>query len=113
LKRSIDGSDPPVDYSEEYDSTSTNPAAHALIGRAEGIAAALGAPVVSRDHVLIAYLWDTSSDELEMRSGVTPRLLSNAFVASVSRPRLVNCRRPLCADRLRGSSFPIPTACAW
>ena len=71
FKRSIDGSDPPVDHSEKYDSTSTNPAAHELIGRAEGIAAGLGAPVVSREHVLIAYLWDTSSDELEMLCGVT------------------------------------------
>jgi hypothetical protein len=71
LKRSIDGSDPPVDDSDEHDSTSMNPAAHELIGRAEGIAAGLGAPMVSREHVLIAYLWDASSDELEMLCGVT------------------------------------------
>jgi hypothetical protein len=81
LKRSIDESDPPVRDSDEYESTTTNPAAHELIGRAEGVAAGLGARVVSREHVLIAYLWDPSSAELEpftgsMRERVMDRLRS-------------------------------------
>jgi hypothetical protein len=47
-----------------------NPAAHELIGRAEGLAAGLGASAVCREHVVLAYLWDASSAELEMLCGV-------------------------------------------
>jgi hypothetical protein len=71
VKRSIDEADPPVDDSRDDGGRTLNPAAHELIGRAEGVAAGLGASAVSREHVLIAYLWDTSSDELEMLCGVT------------------------------------------
>ncbi len=71
FKRSIEASDPPVYDREARSSTATNPAAHELMGRAEGMAAGLGAPTVSYEHVLLAYLWDTSSDELEMLCGVT------------------------------------------
>lgn len=43
-----------------------NPAAYLLKGRAEGIAAGLGAPEVAPEHVLLAFLWDPrSSGELE------------------------------------------------
>jgi hypothetical protein len=39
-----------------------NPAVIELTSRAEGIAAALGSAEVSAEHVLLAYLWDPTSD---------------------------------------------------
>jgi hypothetical protein len=71
LKRSVDESDSPSDEVAEPSGMTLNPAGHELIGRAEGLAAGLGAPAVSDEHVLIAYLWDASSAELEVLCGVT------------------------------------------
>jgi hypothetical protein len=69
LVTSIAGADPPVDHSHEYDETSMNPAAYQFMGRAEGIAVGLGAPAVTLEHALIAYLWDDSG-EVEGMFGV-------------------------------------------
>jgi hypothetical protein len=46
--------------------TSTSPAWHELVGRADGLAAGLGATAATAEHLLIAYLWDPDSGaELE------------------------------------------------
>jgi hypothetical protein len=58
LATSIASADPPVQHSDEDDATT--PAAHELMGRAEGLAIGFGAFEVTREHVLIAYLWDDS-----------------------------------------------------
>jgi hypothetical protein len=44
----------PADTSEGIHTT---PAAHELLGRAEGIAAGLGSDAVTTEHVLLAFLW--------------------------------------------------------
>jgi hypothetical protein len=51
--------DPPLDP-RDRDASTTNPAAHELMGRAEGIAVGFGAPAVTPEHVLIAFVWDDS-----------------------------------------------------
>jgi hypothetical protein len=61
--------DPPVDPPGEDDSPELNPAAHELMGRAEGLAIGLGAPAVTLEHVLIAYVWDDSG-QMEVGFGV-------------------------------------------
>ena len=50
--------DPPDQPLEEGDAPELNPAAYDLIGRAEGLAIGLGAPAVTLEHVLIAYVWN-------------------------------------------------------
>jgi hypothetical protein len=59
VSTSLEGADPPLDPLDRVAST-TNPAAHELMGRAEGIAVGFGAPAVTPEHVLIAFVWDDS-----------------------------------------------------
>jgi ATP-dependent Clp protease ATP-binding subunit ClpA len=51
----------PGDSPTAENGTSTSPAWHELVGRADGLAAAFGATSVSAEHLLIAYLWDPDS----------------------------------------------------
>ena len=44
------------------DGISLSPAAYALIGRAEGLAAGLGADAVTAEHVLLALIWRPERD---------------------------------------------------
>lgn len=55
----------PVD---ERDAPELNPAAYDLIGRTEGLAIGMGAPGVTLEHVLIAYVWNLGW--MEMNFGV-------------------------------------------
>jgi hypothetical protein len=71
----LGASDPPInDASIEAEDVTLNPAAHEFLGRAEGIAVGLGAPAVKLEHVLMAYLWDTSHSYGSLEGfGLTPQ----------------------------------------
>jgi hypothetical protein len=75
LATAIAASEPPInDASIEAEDVTLNPAAHEFLGRAEGIAVGLGAPAVTLEHVLLAYLWDTSHSYGSLESfGLTPQ----------------------------------------
>jgi ATP-dependent Clp protease ATP-binding subunit ClpA len=75
LATAIAASDPPInDASTEAQGVTLNPAAHEFLGRAEGIAVGLGAPAVTLEHVLMAYLWETSHSYGSLEGfGLTPQ----------------------------------------
>jgi hypothetical protein len=64
-------SDPPVEEADLDSGIYLNPAAHELMGRAEGLAAALGAGEVNAEHVLLALLWNSGSDWMFEGCGTT------------------------------------------
>lgn len=71
LAAAIASSEPPVGEADYRRGLGLNPAAHELIGRAEGIAAGLGVEPAA-EHVLLAYLWGPRCDGFLYRFGVTP-----------------------------------------
>jgi ATP-dependent Clp protease ATP-binding subunit ClpA len=64
-------SDPPLEEADLDSGICTNPAAHELMGRAEGLAAGLGAGQVSAEHVLLALLWSPGTDWMFEGCGTT------------------------------------------
>jgi hypothetical protein len=63
LTMAFENADPQEDQPEQWrlESPRPNPAFYAVMGRAEGLAAGLGASGVSFEHALIACIWDPST----------------------------------------------------
>lgn len=63
--------DQPLDEEDLESGISANPASHELMGRAEGLAAGLGANRLRAEHVLLALLWSPGSDWMFEGCGTT------------------------------------------
>lgn len=81
-----------------------NPAAYQLMSLAEGIAAGLGAPEVTLEHVLLAFLWDPRSDaQFELLGSSRARVRGRLAKLGIDVPQ-AELPPPTLAGGARGST---------
>jgi hypothetical protein len=102
------------------DGVTSTPALHELLGRAQGLAAGLGAGAVRPEHMLIALLWDGRSQRLLARCGADReavyrrlgdhgvKLPAASLPPAVPEPRGQHHRVEIPAERLRDALRRLP-----